>query len=61
MKSKVKKFSFGMIFIYILVMLAILVAVYPLIWTIISSLKTDWDFMSNRMGLPAQITFDNYI
>ena len=45
MKSKVKKFSFGMIFIYILVVLAVLVAVYPLIWTIISYLKTDWDFI----------------
>lgn len=61
MNSKRKKITVGALLTYVLLVFVVLVAVYPLIWTVMSSLKTDYDFMANQMGLPEQITFDNYI
>lgn len=37
-----------------------LFALYPLIWMVLSSLKTEKDFVGNQLGLPAEWSFSNY-
>ncbi|WP_308797532.1 carbohydrate ABC transporter permease [Agromyces silvae] len=44
----------------VLVMIAV-VTLYPLLYTVINSLKENSDFAGNPMGLPATITWDNYL
>lgn len=38
-----------------------LFALYPLIWMVLSSLKTEKDFVGNQLGLPAEWSFSNYV
>lgn len=35
-------------------------ALFPLIWMILSSLKSEKDFSNNQLGLPEKFHFDNY-
>ncbi len=44
----------------VLVMFAV-VALYPLVFTFINSLKTRADFAANALGLPAGLTIENYL
>lgn len=45
----------------VIVALIVVVQVYPLVWLILSSLRTEQDFASrNAFALPSSITFDNY-
>lgn len=44
----------------VLVVIAV-VTLYPLLYTVINSLKEGTDFAGNPMGLPAAITWDNYV
>lgn len=37
-----------------------LFALYPLVWMIFSSLKSEKDFANNQLGLPTSFHFDNY-
>ena len=37
-----------------------LFALYPLVWMIFSSLKSEKDFANNQLGLPESFHFDNY-
>lgn len=48
------------IFLYLVLMIFTIMTIYPLIWLIISSLKTTTEFQLNRLGLPANPTFQNY-
>ena len=43
-----------------LAMIAV-VALYPLLFTILNSFKTRTGFAKNPLGLTSQLTFDNYI
>ena len=45
---------------FILVVLAV-VALYPLAFTFVNSLKTRADFAGNALGLPTGLTFENYV
>lgn len=39
----------------------VVVALYPLLFTIISSVKTRTGFAANPLGLPTSVTWDNYL
>lgn len=39
---------------------AFLISVYPLVWVIIQSLKTETEFLQSIWTLPAKLNFDNY-
>lgn len=41
--------------------LVVLTALVPLLWMLVSSLKTDGEFIVSPFGLPRMPTFDNYI
>ena len=45
---------------FMLVVIAV-AALYPLLFTIINSFKTRTGFAENPLGLPLEITFDNYL
>lgn len=45
---------------FVLVIVAV-AALYPLLFTIISSLKTQHGFAEDPLGIPAGITFENYV
>ncbi|MGB3375743.1 MAG: carbohydrate ABC transporter permease [Microbacterium sp.] len=45
---------------FVLVVITV-VALYPLVYTIINSLKTNANFAGDPMGLPEIVTWDNYI
>lgn len=48
--------------IFIIVMLALsLIFIYPLIYTLLASGKTNVEIYANPFGLPKQFTFDNYV
>ena len=47
-------------FVYFMLVVLIVICIYPLIWMIISSFKTNGEFLLNKFGLPQKITFENY-
>ncbi|KAA0965581.1 carbohydrate ABC transporter permease [Sporosarcina sp. ANT_H38] len=49
------------IVVRIVLLLATFIFVYPLIWNVIASLKTNKEIMSSPWGLPAALNFDNFI
>lgn len=49
-----------LVLIYILLSILVVVCVYPLIWMLISSFKTNGEFLLNRFGLPQAFTWQNY-
>lgn len=51
----------GKIFIYLFLIFFLITCLYPIIWMIISSLKTQQDLYANPWGLPKSITLNNYI
>lgn len=55
MKKKVVK---GLLFLFML--LAFLISVYPLVWVVIQSLKTETEFLQSIWTLPAKLNFSNY-
>lgn len=48
------------IFVYIMVIIFTILALYPLYWLFISSLKTNTEFQLNLVGWPINPTFNNY-
>jgi len=46
--------------ISILIVFAVLV-LYPMYWVVISSLKTNNEFLSSPLGFPAKLRFENYL
>lgn len=55
MKKKVIK---GLLFLFMIV--AFLVSVYPLVWVVIQSLKTETEFLQSIWTLPGRLNFENY-
>lgn len=45
---------------YLIFVVLALAVLYPLIWMLMTSLKTQADIFADPMGLPADPTFDNY-
>ena len=48
------------IFSYMYMILCVLIALYPIIWIIMSSFKTNKEFFSNSFGLPTSFSFIGY-
>ncbi len=47
-------------FLFIFMLLAFLISVYPLVWVIIQSLKTETEFLQSIWTLPSKLNFENY-
>ena len=45
---------------FVLVVVAV-AAIYPLLFTVVSSLKSQGGFSQDPLGLPTSVTFDNYV
>jgi len=58
-EKKPKDLTF--IIFYIILLIWTILTIYPLIFTIISSLKSERDMFSNMLGLPENIIINNYI
>lgn len=58
---KRNRWSKGMVFAAILLTIYFLLILYPLIWMVLSSLKTEKEFFRNIWGIPAQFQWNNYI
>ena len=59
--KKKTTFFIGSIFSYIIMGLFALLTIYPIIWLIINSFKYKTEYITNRLGLPIEPTFQNYI
>lgn len=46
---------------FVIMLMAALVSIYPLIWVILQSFKTESQFLSSIWSLPTSLNFDNYI
>ncbi|MGB8450834.1 MAG: carbohydrate ABC transporter permease [Anaerocolumna sp.] len=55
MKNKLTK-----VFLFLFMLLAFLISVYPLLWVIIQSLKTETEFLQSIWTLPSKLNFKNY-
>ncbi len=56
-----KKISIGVILSYFVLVIWTVITIYPLIYTLISSLKTQTEMFSNLFGLPETFVFSNYM
>lgn len=48
------------LFLFLFMLLAFFISVYPLLWVVIQSLKTDTEFLKSIWTLPARLNFQNY-
>ncbi|HKM43212.1 MAG TPA: carbohydrate ABC transporter permease [Limnochordia bacterium] len=48
------------VFVYLMVGIYTVLTIYPLVWLVISSLKTNTEFQLNLLGLPQNPTISNY-
>lgn len=55
------KEKIGLIFKYIALILFAITCIYPLIWLLFNSFKTNEELFANPWGLPASINFKNYV
>ncbi len=64
MKNQFEKSRFRLlkksIIIFFLIVLTLLV-LYPMYWVVISSLKTNSEFLSSPLAFPSELQFENYI
>lgn len=49
------------VFVFIIVLLYALISLYPLIWVVLQSFKTEPEFLSSIWSLPSSLHLDNYI
>ena len=47
-------------FLFLFMLLAFFISVYPLLWVVIQSLKTETEFLKSIWTLPARLNFQNY-
>ena len=57
-RSTGERVTYG--FGYVLMALAVIVALYPIIWVILSSFKTNKEILSSGLSLPASFSLDGY-
>lgn len=48
-------------FLFLFMLISFLISVYPLLWVIIQSLKTETEFLQSIWTLPAKLNFKNYL
>lgn len=58
-RKKLKTFILNAI-VYLILIATFLIVIYPLFWTIMSSLKNSFEIYQSPISLPKEITFDNY-
>lgn len=58
---KVKKIRIGSIIKGIFLVLIVLISVYPIIWTLVNSFRTNTQILSSFRLIPEQFDFSNYI
>ncbi len=56
-----KKITVGWIFAYLFIILCVVIALFPIIWVILSSFKTNQEILSNGLSLPKHFGFDGYV
>ena len=56
-----KKFSLNMILVRFVMICYSVIVLYPMIWTALTSFKTNKEFYQNPWALPKALQFDNYI
>lgn len=58
--SRIRKLI-GDCFVYLVMIVFLIITVYPIIWMIAGSLKTESEFYSNIWGLPSVPQWENYL
>lgn len=48
------------LFLFLFMLLAFFISVYPLLWVVIQSLKTETEFLESIWTLPSRLNFQNY-
>lgn len=48
------------LFLFLFMLMAFFISVYPLLWVVIQSLKTETEFLESIWTLPARLNFQNY-
>ena len=48
------------LFLFLFMLLTFFISVYPLLWVVIQSLKTETEFLESIWTLPARLNFQNY-
>lgn len=61
MKSRKLKRTMGMAGAYLLMLLFLIVTLYPILWMLFGSLKTETEFYTNIWGLAKSPQFENYL
>lgn len=51
----------GKLFIYIALIIFAIVNLYPILWMVINSFKTNKEFSMNKLGFPKVLQFHNYV
>ncbi|MDN5343050.1 MAG: raffinose/stachyose/melibiose transport system permease protein [Oceanotoga sp.] len=55
------KKNFSKFIVYLIVIIHVCIVIFPFIWLIYSSMKTNSEFFSSVWKLPSHLNFDNYI
>ncbi len=58
--SNRQKFDFLLVLKYIVLIIIMITCLYPIIWLVLNSFKTQEDMFSNTWGLPTTWTLENY-
>lgn len=59
--SKKTRLGIGKLVLRIFLVVQTLIVVYPLLWNVIASLKTNTEVMESPWSLPSSLNFDNYV
>ena len=59
-KSKLKAHS-GRLIVRLFLILFLILEAYPFMWNLMSSFKTNTEFMTNPMAFPRSLAWDNYV
>lgn len=59
--QKKRKITLSGILLRVVLIATSIWVIYPLIWNIIASLKTNTEILANPWGLPSELQFDNYV
>lgn len=56
-----RRFSFGKLLLRLLLIIQTIVVVYPLLWNVLASVKTNAEIMESPWKLPAGLEWSNYV
>lgn len=54
------KWTIGMVFAFVMLSIYFILVFFPLIWMVLSALKTEREFFNNLWGFPAKAQWSNY-